>query len=409
MFPFKRILHFDNNDTVELYLQSYRWVILAIVWLLYAGFGLNMRSIPPVITPMLSDLKMSYREMGFILGSWQLVYIPISIIAGAAMDKWGIRKTLFAGALILALSEGLRYFATGFITLLPMVALFGIGGPLISVGAPKVISVWFRGNDRATAVGIYTTAPWIGGLFAIAATNSLIMPLTGYSWRFTFVFYSLLTLVFAFIWWLFARDARQAEDLSKTSIKDVLIRLFRVHNVRIILFAGLLTLFIEHGFTHWLPKMLENSGISPEVAGFMASTPFIAAIPSVLFLPRLVPRRLRGRFLSFLAFLTSVGLLISFTTSSWILIAGLILYGVAAPVLLPMLMLILMDDPQVGAENMGLAGGIFFAIAEIGGFTGPLLMGIMVDVTGAFLVGVLLLASMGLILCASMFLLRESK
>ncbi|MFC2020607.1 CynX/NimT family MFS transporter [Chloroflexota bacterium] len=397
----------NNNIRIEPYLKSYRWIILAIVWLLYAAFGLNVRSMPPVVTPILSDLKMSYGEMGFILGSWQLVYIPVSIMAGIAMDRWGIRKSLFLGTVIMALSEGLRYFATGFVTLLPIVALFGIGGPLISIGAPKAISVWFRGNDRATAVGIYTTAPWIGGLFAIAATNSLVMPLMGYSWRLTFAFYSLVTMVFASIWWLFARDVNQTDDLTKTSIKDVFTRLIGVSNVRIILLAGLLTMFIEHGFSHWLPKMLENGGFSPEVAGFMASIPLIAAIPSVLFLPRLVPRHLRGRFLALLAFLISVALLLFLTASSWVLQAGLILYGVAAPSLLPMLMLILMDDPQVGSEHMGLAGGIFFAVAEIGGFTGPLLMGIMVDVTGAFLVGVSFLAGVGLILCAAAFFLRE--
>jgi len=406
MYTIKKTFHFNDSDTVEPHQQSYRWIILAIVWLLYAAFGLTMRSIPPVVTPMLSDLKMSYGEMGFILGSWQLVYIPVAVVAGIAIDKWGIRKTLLAGAVIIALSEGLRYFATGFFTLLPMVALFGIGGPLISIGAPKTISVWFRGNDRATAVGIYTTAPWIGGLFAIAATNSLIMPLTGYSWRLTFVLYSLLTLASASIWWLFSRDTGQVVDSVKTSIKNVFIRLLRIHNVRIILFGGLLTFFIEHGFSHWLPKILENSGISPEAAGFLASIPLITAIPVVLLLPRLIPRRLRSRFLSLLAFLLSSGLLISFTASSWILIVGLIIYGIAAPALLPLLMLMLMDDPQVGSENMGLAGGAFFAVAEIGGFTGPLLMGITVDVTGTFLVGVLLLTVMGLVLGASMFLFK---
>ncbi|MFC1954567.1 CynX/NimT family MFS transporter, partial [Chloroflexota bacterium] len=285
----KKLMHFNDSDTIEPYQQTYRWIILVIVWLLYAVFGLTMRSIPPVVTPMLSDLNMSYGEMGFILGSWQLIYIPVAIFAGIAIDKWGIRKTLFAGVLIVALSGGMRYFATGFITLLPMVALFGIGGPLISIGAPKTISVWFRGNDRATAVGIYTTAPWIGGLFAFAATNSLIMPMTGYSWRLTFVLYSLVALVFASIWWIFARDARHVMESGKASIKSVFSRLIRVHNVRLILFGGLVTLFIEHGFSHWLPKMLENSGISPETAGFMASTPLLTAIPAVLFLPRLVP------------------------------------------------------------------------------------------------------------------------
>ena len=158
---------------------------------------------------MLADLKMAYSEMGMILGSWQLVYTPVAIFAGIAMDRWGIRKTLFAGALIMALSEGLRYFATGFVTLLPMVALFGIGAPLISIGAPKTVSLWFKGKDRAAAVGIYTTAPWIGGLFAIGATNSLIMPLTGYSWRLVFASYSLLTALFALTWWLLARDTDQ--------------------------------------------------------------------------------------------------------------------------------------------------------------------------------------------------------
>ena len=389
-------------------LNSYRWIILSIVWLLYAAFGLNMRSISPLVTPILSDLRMSHGEMGLILGSWQFVYIPFSIAAGIAMDRWGIRKTLFAGALIMAVSEGLRYFATGFMTLLPLVALFGIGGPLISIGAPKAVSLWFKGHDRGMAVGVYTTAPWIGGLFAFAGTNSLIMPLTGYSWRFTFAFYGVLTLLFAFIWWLLARDARQTDDPGKNSVKSIFLKIIKVRNVRIVLIAGLITLLIDHGFSHWLPNMLEKSGISSESAGFIASVPLSVAIPSVFFLPRFVPRHLRGRFLALLAFLASTGLVISTTASAW-LIAGLILYGVTGPTLLPILMLILMDDPEVGPATMGLAGGIFFAVAEIGGFSGPLLMGITVDATGNFLTGVLILASAGLFLCSLMFLIHEPK
>ena len=103
----------------------YRWVVLAAVWLLYASFGLCMRSISPVVTPMLADLNMTYGEMGFILGSWQLVYIPVAIFAGFTIDRWGIRKSLFIGAVIIAFSEGLRYFATGFFTLLPLVLKHG--------------------------------------------------------------------------------------------------------------------------------------------------------------------------------------------------------------------------------------------------------------------------------------------
>lgn len=387
-------------------MNSYRWVILAIVWLLYAAFGLNMRSMAPVVTPMLADLKMNYGEMGLILGSWQLVYIPFSIITGIAMDRWGIRKTLFVGALILAFSEALRYYATGFLTLLPTVALFGVGGPLISIGAPKAVSLWFKERDRGAAVGIYTTAPWIGGLFAIAATNSLIMPLTGHSWRLTFVLYGALTLLFALIWLVLARDVKQEHTQDAASLKSVFARILKVRNVKLALLGGLITLFIDHGFSHWLPKMLENGGATSQTAGFMASISLFAAIPAVFFVPRLVPQRHRGRFLAMLSFLTSAGLVIASTIPS-LVIPGLILYGLTTPTLLPLLMLTMMDEPQVGSASMGLAGGIFFAIAEIGGFSGPLMMGIMADATNSFFGGVLILAASGIFFSVLMLMLRN--
>ena len=405
----KRILGIDDTDSREPYLRSYRWVMLAVIWLLYGVFGLTMRSIAPLVTPILRDLDMSFGEMGVILGSWQLVYIPVSILAGIAMDKWGIRRTLFVGVVILALSEGLRYFVGGFGSLLPIVALFGIGGPLISVGAPKTIAVWFRDKGRATAVSLYTTAPWLGGLFAIAATNSVVMPWTGYSWRLTFVIYGLAALAVAVIWLVFSRDTRRTEDSQSASIKDVFFWLIRVRNVIIVLAAGLLDLLMEHGFSNWLPKMMESRGFSPEEAGFTASIPLLAAIPSVLLIPQLTPRHLRGRVLSALGFLAASALLISYFSSSWLLQGGLVLYGIAAPVMLPMLMLVLMDDPNVGPEHMGLAGGIFFGVAEIGGFIGPLLMGVLVDLTGNFLLGVSFLAGMGLLLSGLTLMLRIRK
>ncbi len=396
-----------NNDFEEPFMKSYRWVMLAIIWLAYGVFGLSVRSMAPLVTPMLRDLSMSFGQMGVILGSWQLVYIPVSILAGIAMDKWGIRRTIFVGVVIMALSEGLRYFATGFGSLLPIVALFGIGGPLISIGAPKTIAVWFRGKNRATAVGLYTTAPWIGGFFATAATNSLIMPLTGYSWRLTFVSYGLLALAVAVIWFILARDTGRTDDSITTGLKDVFLRLIKVRNVIIVLLAGLLILLMEHGFSNWLPKMLESRGFSPETAGFTASIPLLAAIPSVLLIPFLTPKHLRGRVLAVLSFLASAGLLLSYFSSSWLLQGGLVLYGIAAPVLLPMLVLVLMDDPNVGPEHMGLAGGIFFGAAEIGGFTGPLLMGVLVDITGGFLLGISFLAGMGIISAVLALLLRK--
>jgi cyanate permease len=66
-----------------------------------------------------------------------------------------------------------------------------------------------------------------------------------------------------------------------------------------------------------------------------------------------------------------------------------------------------MDDPDVGSENMGIAGGMFFSFAEIGGFTGPLLTGLLVDATGTFVSGAACLAATGLVLFGLTFFLRK--
>lgn len=93
---------------------------------------------------------MSYGQIGLILGSWQRIYIVVEIIAGTVIDKLGVRRSLFAGVIIIGLSAALRYFPSGFMSFLPAVALVGVGGPLISIGTPRTLSVWFIGKSRRT-------------------------------------------------------------------------------------------------------------------------------------------------------------------------------------------------------------------------------------------------------------------
>ncbi len=371
--------------------------MLALLWLLYFSFRLVQRSTSPLVTPILEDLGMSYGQMGIVLGSWQCIYIAVAIIAGVIIDKWGVRNSLFFGMLIISLSAMLRYFADGFISLLIIVSLFGIGGPMISIGAPKTISLWFQGRDRGTAVGVYTTGPRIGGMTALCATNGLIMPLTGYSWRLTFVCYGSFALVAALLWMVLAKEKDRSDVLESTPINKVFFRLIKTQNVRIVLMAGLFSFTIMHGFTNWLPKILESTGLSPKTAGFAAAVPLLAGIPSTLLIPRLATPRGRGRIIALLAFLGAAAIL-SVTTLFLPLLAGLILFGASSSALVPLLMLTLMELPEVGSKYMGSAGGIFFCIAEIGGFLGPFVVGWLVDLTGTFLAGASFLASLSLVI-----------
>lgn len=380
--------------------------MLGLLWFIYSGFGLVSRSIFPLISPILRDLNISYSQMGLILGSWQLTYILAALFSGSILDRWGVRKSLLAGAVIMGLSASLRYFAVGFGTLLIIVALFGAGGPMISIGGPKTIAEWFQGKNRGTAIGIYMTGPTIGGLVALSLTNSLVMPLTGYDWRQSFVCYGLITCGAGVLWWFFSREASSDRQGSQTGIKTVFLALLRVRNVIILLVMALFSFSITHGFTSWLPKILETSGFSAARAGYAASLTLAAGLPALLFIPPLVPSSWRSRFIALCALLTAINVLLVVRTSGAWLIVGLISLGLTSTVLMPLMLLILMDSPEVGAKYMGSAGGLYFCVAEIGGFTGPLAMGVLVDITGTFITGAVFLAAIALAIALLTFLLR---
>eukprot|EP00752_Nemacystus_decipiens_P017365 g15561.t1 len=121
--------------------------------------------------------------MGSIMGAWQLVYIGAAIPCGILLDRIGGRRALLLGAVLIALSGLGRALAVEYWTFLLAVMVFGLGGPIISSGAPKMVAELFSGSQRGLAMGIYMTGPAMGGVVSLALTNAWLMPLFDNNWR----------------------------------------------------------------------------------------------------------------------------------------------------------------------------------------------------------------------------------
>ncbi|MFX1415495.1 MAG: MFS transporter, partial [Promethearchaeota archaeon] len=135
----------------------YRWIILFLAWLVYFSFGLILTSIPPLVTPIAADLSLTFAQMGVVLGSVILMYIPLAIPIGVIIDRVGLKRMISVGVLFTSTSAILRAFAFSLETLFLTVFLFGFGGPTISVGLAKVVASFFEGRERGLASGIYMT------------------------------------------------------------------------------------------------------------------------------------------------------------------------------------------------------------------------------------------------------------
>ncbi|PPR78606.1 MAG: putative glucarate transporter [Alphaproteobacteria bacterium MarineAlpha2_Bin1] len=377
-----------NVDSIKIIPDKSRWLYLSGVWLIYFVFGLMMFSLAPIVSIIIDDLSITSTQMGSILGAWPLIYIIMAIPCGAFVDRAGLKLALFLAALIMALSGLLRAISFDYLTMFFSVSLFGIGGPLISIGAPKLIADYFIGKERGLAMGIYITGPAFGSIFALSTTNSIFMPIFENNWREVILVFSFFVFLSSGIWLYLSRgiQIKNSEQINFNIFKQLTIylNLIKLKNVQILLLMSVCIFFYSHGLFNWLPEILRMKNMTLSQAGYWASLPTLAGIIGSLLIPRIATRD-RRMFIFFILILSAIvsTLLLLF---DWLplLSTGLILQGISRATLMTIAILILMESPGVKSDHMGAAGGLFFTFAEIGGVLGPLSMGKIFDITGNF-------------------------
>ena len=390
--------------------------MLGGVWLIYFGFGLLSAAMAPLIDPVSRDLGLSYTTMGAILGAWPLVYIVAAAPCGAFVDRVGLRWSLFLAALILAASGGLRVVAFDAVSLFVAVGLFGIGGPLISIGAPKAIAQWFRGAERGFAMGVYITGPALGNMLALVLTNSVLMPLSGGSWRQVMLIHTGFILAAGLAWFVLGghrvnraveRAARHRQSVAGQLA--VFAMLLRLPSIRVILAMSIGAFFLHHALGNWLPEILRSGGMEASAAGLWSGVPTAIGIAGALLIPRYATPPRRFAILFALSLSTGAGALMLLAAGVPALVAAVILQGVARGSLIAVMILVLMETRGVDPRHTGAAVGLFFSAAEIGGVLGPLAIGAASDLTGGFDAGLWLLGAVSAGVVALLYLHRATE
>ena len=339
------------------------------VWLLYVSFGLNIAALAPLVPVIESDLGMSHSAMGRVLGAWQFVFILSAIPCGILLDRLGPRWAMLGGALLMAVSAFWRSIATDGISLLFAVAVCGLGGVIISTGAPKIVSAWFESRQRGLAMGIYVTGTGIGAIVGLLLTNAVLLPALDNDWRQVLRLWGCFTLAAALVWSVIsARLTLAPSDLRKFHTTDLgLLPLLRQPVVRLLLLMSIGVFTINHGIGNRLPELLRASGRTITQASHLAALMVLVSILSALTIPRLATRQYRLIVL-FMLCLSSVCATVLLRVPTGIpLFAGLILQGIATGSMMTIMMLILLETPGIGERRAGTAGGLYFSTAEIGG------------------------------------------
>ncbi|MCU1423985.1 MAG: transporter permease, partial [Microbacteriaceae bacterium] len=324
------------------------------------------------------------------------IFFAVSGIVGPfAARRFGLGGAVLISAVVMVAGHFVRAASGSFAVLLVSTAVTLLGMGVCNVLLPPVVKRYFP--DRigwvtalyATIMSISTALP---SLLAVPVSDAL-------GWRFSLAIWGAVAATAILPWaMLLARHRRDtaARTLDEDREVDVpepalTARLWRSPIALAIAVTFSVSSLSAYAAFAWLPQILVDIvGVSPAAAGTMLSVFAIAGLPASIIAPILVARlrNSSGIILAGVLFfvLGYLGLLVvpDTLTVLWVLLIGL------GPILFPVCLVLINTRTRshVGAVALsGFAQTIGYTI----GATGPLLVGVLHEMSGGWTVPLIFL------------------
>ncbi|MGW5556489.1 MFS transporter [Micromonospora sp. NPDC003944] len=363
--------------------------------------ALTLRQAVAAISPILDDIRVDIpiSDIGVgLLGTLPPILLAASgFIAPRVARGLGLDGGIMLALLLMTLGHLVRAFAPGFAVLLvgSVVALAGTG--IGNVLLPPVVRRYFP--DRVALltavyvciVGVSTAVP--------AAVAAPVAEQIG--WRFSLGIWS-VTSVVALVPWLvvIARERRQrlSDDVAvESSPPAAVTRLWRSRVALSITVVFSTSTICTYAAFAWLPEILGDiAGATPTEAGVLLAVTGIISVPWALIAPLLVARLRNAGWLIAAGVASFVfgylGLLLAPATLTllWVLLIG------SGSILFPVCLVLInvrTRSPGGTVALSGFAQGVAYALGALG----PLLVGLLHDVSGGWSLPLLFLLAVALV------------
>jgi NNP family nitrate/nitrite transporter-like MFS transporter len=332
-----------------------------------------------------------------VLGS--LLRIPL----GALTDRFGGRKLFTVMLLYSAVPPLLVGFADSYAMLLVAGFFLGVSGASFAIGVPFV-SEWYPPARQGQALGLYGigTAGTAISAWTIPAIND------GLSQEAAGIIYSLVLLAFAGVWSVTARNAPAHKP--KTTPYGRVLRsgwtLWQLALFYFVAFGGFvaMSLYLPKLLTDWFDYTQTSAGA--RAAGFVVVAALIARPLGGHWADRYGGQRVLS-IAFFGAGLDAIGLSWQASDPSIVPVTIFCLtlaffLGMGAGAVFKMV-------PTFFPETKGAVTGIVGAAGGLGGFFPPLMLGVVRDATGDYVMAFVLLVAFAWLCAGQALAVREPR
>jgi len=366
-----------------------KWFVTGASGLLTGiGHGFVQFAVSALLKPLAADLDMSRAGVSSAIALGRLVSGFISLVAGHSVDRWGARRVVAAGTLVMAMGLALMTQVAS-----PL-ALYIVWGLIVSGGTSYAFTVAMdrtvvanADEGRGFALAIRFT---IVALVTTVQVPLIVWLIESFGWRATCLVWAgilLCTLPLPLL--LFEDDGTASRDVAATPdpVPSVTLReAMRTRTYWIIAFAYMTTAGTISGVSVHTMPMLTDRGLSPGLAGIIFGVLVLLSIPARLltgfFSDRLAPTLL-PRLFGFVLLAESLTFYAeaAFGTNPSLFVM-LMAKGIATGV--PTVLIVIIIVGRFGKDSLGAIQGSLMFLQVPGTMAGPIAAGWAFDATGSY-------------------------
>ena len=121
----------DKREQTQYKKAGRSWIMLACTWLLGFSIYASMLCIAPIGYVIKDKFSISHAQVGLLFAIPVTMLVAFAIPSGFIADKFGTRKAVGIGAIVMAAGSLLRGAFTSFGILFGFTCLYGLGFSLI--------------------------------------------------------------------------------------------------------------------------------------------------------------------------------------------------------------------------------------------------------------------------------------
>src|SRR6267142_6820360 len=143
------------------------------------------------------ELKLSSAQLGFLFSAFFYTYMAMQFVIGRVVDRYGANPVLTAGLFVWSVATIATGFVGGFISLLALRLLLGIGESVAFPCTSKLIAQNARPENLGVANAVITAGLKFGPAIGAFGAGMLIAK---YGWRMVFLWMGIVSLLWIPAW-----------------------------------------------------------------------------------------------------------------------------------------------------------------------------------------------------------------